>query len=377
MEAKIGEKQEQMGSALIARSGELAISASAARAKAEVEAAYIVALQHPRDIDDARVAILAACKRPRFAEAAIYAKPVGKTTIKGPSIRFAEHAVQCMKNIRVSTNTTYEDDLHRNIHISVTDLEQNLSYGKDVTLNKTVERRDCKGREVVAERTNSYGDTVFVVIATEDELQNKTAAAESKIIRNCGLRLIPQDIIEEAMDACSTTMRDGGEDPALARKRLSDAFANLGIKPSDIRAKLGHTIDSCSPAELEELRGVYTAIKEGETTWAAYTGVPKEPQKSTITPDDLKPTPVTEPEPSTGKIGVCEKYWIETIDALQSKYSLTENALKRVAALCEESSINPAIMPDRSKKALEAWVWGSLVPALQNEEWLPEGDIAR
>ena len=99
--------------------------------------------------------------------------------------------------------------------------------------------------------------------------------------------------------------------------------------------------------------------------------------KPSLSPDDLKPTPVTEPEPSTGKIGACEKYWIETMDSLESKYSLTDNAKKRIAAIAGESSINPAIMPDRSKKALEAWVWGTLVPTLQKEDWLPEGDIER
>ena len=60
-----------------ARSGELAASASAAQAKAEIEAAYVIALQRPRSEANARDKILAACRRPAFAKNAWYAKPCG------------------------------------------------------------------------------------------------------------------------------------------------------------------------------------------------------------------------------------------------------------------------------------------------------------
>jgi phage recombination protein Bet len=116
-----------------------------------------------------------------------------------------------------------------------------------------------------------------------------------------------------------------------------------------------------------------------------FHGVSKqEPEQSTLSPDDLKPGEpedhtdvkgtIVQPD-GTGKMGACETYWITTIDALQSKYSLTENAMKRIKALCDEHSIDPAAMSDRSKKALETWIWKTLVPELQKEEWLPEGDI--
>ena len=289
-EINTGERREQgLSGALVARTGELAITASAARAKAEVEAAFLVAINRPRNIMDARQKILDACKRPKFAESAIYHKPVGRGTIKGPSIRFAETAVQAMGNIRVSTTITYEDEEQRALRIDVTDLETNLSYGKDVNLKKTVERREPKpGQIVIGQRENTTGQTVYIVLATEDELQNKAAAAESKIIRNCGLRLIPQDIIEEAMDACTHTMNDGGVDPSKQVKQICDSFARYGIKPSDLKAFLGHPLEQTTGSEMDVLRGIYAAIKDGEATWSDYLDR-KMQQKGSVSLDDLQP----------------------------------------------------------------------------------------
>ena len=47
---------------------------------------------------------------------------------------------------------------------------------------------------------NSYGDTVYLVEATEDDLLTKQAAHVSKVIRTAALRLLPSDILEEAME---------------------------------------------------------------------------------------------------------------------------------------------------------------------------------
>lgn len=277
-------------------SGELAASSATAHSKALVEAKYIMALQRPRNILAARDKILEACARPGFAAAAWYAKPVGGGKVRGPSIRFAETAIQCMTNITVMPTIVYEDREKLVLDVQVIDLESNTSYGDQVTLSKTVERKDKKGREVVGERTNSYGETVYIVLATEDEMANKTNAAKSKIIRNSGLRLIPQDLIEEAEWAVRETLEKGGDDPAKEKKRMADAFSFIGIKPAELEKYLGHSIDSISPAELNDLREVYQTLKDGEAKWTDYVekgerktvvparSVPLDPFKETAAP---------------------------------------------------------------------------------------------
>lgn len=251
-------------------SGELASSSATAHSKALVEAKYIMALQRPRNILAVRDKILEACARPGFAGSAWYSKPVGNSKVRGPSIRFAETAIQCMTNITVMPSIVYEDREKLVLDVQVIDLESNTSYGDQVTISKTVERKDKRGREVIGERTNTFGDVVYIVLATEDEMANKTNAAKSKIIRNSGLRLIPQDLIEEAEWAVRETLEKGGDDPAKEKKRMADAFSFIGIKPAELEKYLGHSVDSISPAELSDLREVYSTLKDGEAKWSDY-----------------------------------------------------------------------------------------------------------
>jgi len=268
-------------------SGELAASSATAHSKALVEAKYIMALQRPRNILTVRDKILEACARPGFAGSAWYSKPVGGGKVRGPSIRFAETAIQCMTNITVMPSIVYEDREKLVLDVQVIDLESNTSYGDQVTLSKTVERKDKKGREVMGERTNTGGDKVYIVLATEDEMANKTNSAKSKIIRNSGLRLIPQDLIEEAEWAVRDTLEKGGDDPAKEKKRMADAFSFIGIKPAELEKYLGHSVDSISPAELSDLREVYATLKDGEAKWSDY--VEKGERKNNTTPARATP----------------------------------------------------------------------------------------
>lgn len=269
-------------------SSDPAAIAAAETAKARIQSAYIMAFQKPRNEDDARDRILHACKRPGFAERVEFNKPVGGRQIKGPSIRFAELALREWENILTETQVLYEDDFIRRIKVIVTDLETNASHSKEIQINKTVERRKANGREVVGERTNTANQKVFIVKATEDELYNKEAALISKALRNEGLRLIPSDITDEAIEAARQTLRNrDAQDPDAAKKKILDAFSSIGVKPRDLERYLKHKTDTLTPAELEDLRGIYRAIRDGEARWSDYLQTSKEPKEPETTPQDF------------------------------------------------------------------------------------------
>lgn len=250
--------------------GEMAISASAALAKATIEAKFTIALRRPRNIMTARATILEACQRPHFAKSAMYNKPIGGG-IEGLSIRFAETALQAWGNVDVSATTVFENAESRKVSISVTDLETNTSYCDEIFLNKTVERANVKpDQEILSTRTNSLGKKVYVVAATEDDLQNKVNAAKSKSIRNSGLRLLPEDIKEEAIEAIYKTCSKGGGDPQAETKKICDAFASLNIAPTELERYLGHSLKTISPKELQELRAIYTTVSDEEASWQDY-----------------------------------------------------------------------------------------------------------
>ena len=199
-------------------------AASAAAAKAEVEAAYAIALHRPRVMEQVRLRILDACKRSTFAKVALYRKPVGGgKDVVGPSIRAAEEVIRNLGNIRVSMVTTFEDDDQRKVKVSVTDLEVNAAYTQEITVKKTVERKSKKDRDVIGTRTNSQGDPVFIVRATDDEMTQKESALVSKVLRNEALRLTPSDLLEEMQEAVTKTLANKDkQDPKAQQKAIMD-----------------------------------------------------------------------------------------------------------------------------------------------------------
>lgn len=249
---------------------ENAAFAMAAQQKAMVEARYKMALARPRDLDKVRQNMLKDAKRPSFAAVAIYHKPIGKG-VEGPSIRFVEAAIRNMTNILTETATVSEDDERRVIRVAVSDLETNTYFSQDVTVTKTVERAKLpQGEKPIRVRTNSYGKPVYILHGTDDDILNKQNALISKAVRTLGLRLIPGDLVDEAIIYVRQTMAtQDAQNPDAAKNRIIDAFAMLGVGVENLKEYLGHELSTLAPNELQTLRTIYSAIKDGETSWKA------------------------------------------------------------------------------------------------------------
>jgi hypothetical protein len=271
--------RQGFGESSIEKRGETASSMMVAQARAEIEARYVMAMQRPRDNDNVRVRLLRECQRPAFAKKAFYSVPRGdkpgrisgiSNRLEGLSIRFAEAAIRIAGNIWQPTRTVYDDDFKRMLNVAAIDLETNAIYSRDVVIEKTIERRKPKdGAVILGKRTNSAGDTVYILQATEEELLQKESNLVSRTLRTEALRLIGADILEESEQQIIATIRAAdAADPDGARKEIADAFASLNILPSDLKAYLGHELDMCSPAQLTDLRAIYAAIREGEFSWA-------------------------------------------------------------------------------------------------------------
>lgn len=273
---------------------ETASTAAAAKAKALVEARYIMAMRNPRSWDQVRQDLLKECRRPSFADnkSAYYVKPIGDG-VEGLGIRFVEVAIRCMKNISVDTEMTYEDDAKEVHRVEVTDLESNVPLGASVPVSKYVERsRPADDGSYISVRKNSWGKNVYLVPAKGDELLNVRGALISKAMRTLGLRLIPGYLQDEAIDIIKAVRLDkAAQDPDAERRKILDAFAEIGVKAVDLTDYLGHDIATCSPAEMVKLRGLYGAIRDGEATWAtvmenkAETGAPTQPPAKTGPPE--------------------------------------------------------------------------------------------
>lgn len=264
------------------QNAEMAAMTMAAKARATIEAACVLAERHPRNWLNVRARLLDECKRPGFCEAAIYKLPRGGSTITGFSIRFAEAALRYMTNMSAGSEVVYEDEEKQIVLVTVRDYEANTAVETSVNVPKRIERKQLKrGEKPLATRVNSFGDTIYIMPASDDEVAMKHNSLVSKAIRNALLRMLPGDIADECEAAIEKTKANRhAEDPQAATKKVVDTFAGIRIMPDQLEKYVGHSLDTLSPKELDELRGIYVAVKEGDITWAealtAKVGAPDE-----------------------------------------------------------------------------------------------------
>jgi len=285
---------------------DVAAAALTAQATAAVQARYQMALHRPRRWHDVESQLLLDCKRPAFAAAALFNRPMGDgSKISGFSIRFAEVAARRMTNVLVERIVLWDNADARSVRCVVTDLETNLSYQSDFLIEKLVERRrKRKGQEELGQRYNSRGDLLFLVRPSEDELFAKESAWASKTIRQGVLRVLPGDIQDRCLEQIAATLQqEDKSDPLAARHRAATMMFALGVNAEALEAWLGCSIDRMRQEQLDELRRLGAAMREGDLEWddvlaakgkpaaAATSGPSKPPTGAGAVKDALGGTP--------------------------------------------------------------------------------------
>lgn len=266
-----------------------ASAGAAMRARAQVEARFIVARQNPRDLDIVRAKLMKECKRPSFAKVkvALYELPFGDN-VRDVSIRFAEAAMGAMGNMSAEAHVIYDDDRRRIVRVTVVDYENNATYEQEGVAEKVVLRHSVTpDRKVLELRQTSKGKDIYAVVADEREVRQLANAEVSKLMRTCIKRAVPGWLIEECKAAIEETIEsEVKEDPDAWRHRIADAFGEQNVTVAMLRDYLGHDLAQATPKEMAELRRVYSTVRDGLATWAEClakkTGVEedaKEPDK--------------------------------------------------------------------------------------------------
>ena len=179
--------------------------------------------------------------------------------------------------LSIEVNPMGETEDYKLLQVVCTDYQSCNFTSEIVNVPKSIERKKQRGDdELISQRTNSYGDPVYLVKATDDEIAMKTNALVSKARRNLILQAVPGWLIEEAITKVRETARQkDAADPDAAKRKLFDAFATVGVSAQQLSEFIGHG-NALSPAELEDLRGYFSGIKEGYTTWAAIIAAKEE-----------------------------------------------------------------------------------------------------
>lgn len=260
-------------------------AAVAAREEATVRARVLLARANPRDWDVVRSRVLRECSRPGFAKVAMYALPRGGKVVDGLSIRFAESIARLAGNLWVNSQIVSETREHRLVEVFAMDLETNFTESQQAILGRTVERKAQRDGSapngagtIVGERRNSFGDKVFLCIATDEEMLTKTNSLVSRIRRNKILEMVPADILDDAKAAIRRiTADDAAKDPEATRKALLDSFAAQGVGPDAVKsyvlAAFGTRLEALKPEHVAELRNVYFAVRDGMATWESFVSV--------------------------------------------------------------------------------------------------------
>lgn len=245
-------------------------SAEATTAAALVAAFVKRAQDEGRNWDDIRIYLLRRCRTPEFARSTrtFYLKPIGRG-VEGLGIGFVEELLQAMRHIYRRATMLFEEAEFEVWQAYLFDGVANAPLEMQFRVSKAVERsKPNDDGSFLSVRKNSKNANVFSVIGTEDDMMNMRASARSKAWRQLGLMLIPGDLKDECVRAIRETRRDeAAKDPDGERKRLADAFADMGVKPSQLAQYLGHDLGNCTPGELATLRDVYSGIREGDETW--------------------------------------------------------------------------------------------------------------
>lgn len=272
--AGTSESQSATGTA-VTRTSETASSMVAAHAEAMAKARFFVAMQRPRDLEVVRERLVTACADPLFAEDATYqlkrwdAKAQEERVIEGFSARFAEAVRTSLGNIDVETTVLLDDEEKLIVQVVVTDLESNVTERVPIVVRKRIERRKLnKGQVPIATRSGSDGQTIYIVAATDDEVQMRLNSAQSKATRNAVLRLLRADIRQECWDQVVASQRMAAQQDGATAKYVA-RFRDLGVTEQQLAEFFGReNVGQLSPDELQELNGIGRAIRDGEATWA-------------------------------------------------------------------------------------------------------------
>ena len=176
----------------------------------------------------------------------IYALPRDGKTIEGPSARFAEIVNYAWGNTRAGARTVSEGEEFITAQGLFYDLEKNTAISYEV------QRRivDKNGKRFKVDMIGTTGN-----------------AASSIALRNAILKGIPKAIWRPIYLKARQLVAGDIQTLANRRDEALKAFAIYGIVPAQIYATLGvGGVADISIDHMVVLRGILTAIQEGDTT---------------------------------------------------------------------------------------------------------------
>jgi hypothetical protein len=215
--------------------------------RASVDVQVSTAKKYPRSITKSlKEAMDLATLDAETAASCFYALPRAGKTIEGPSARLAEIMAYSWGNLRVDAGVVGDDATHVTAQGTCFDLEKNVAVR--VRVRRRITDRNGK-------RLN---DDMIVVTGN---------AATSIALRNSVFKVIPAALTQRIYQAARAASVGQAGTLAQTRQNAMAWFAKAGVVEAQVFKLLGvQGLDDIGTDELITLRGVITAIRDGDTT---------------------------------------------------------------------------------------------------------------
>lgn len=236
------EEEENTGASLVADEGMIAMLN-----KSEIDQQIATAKQYPRSVVRFRKeAVAMVTLNERVAESCIYALPRDDKTIEGASARFAEIVASAWGNCRAGARVVSEKGDFVTAQGVFHDLERNVAITYEVQ------------RRIVDKYGRRYKPDMIGVTAN---------AACSIALRNAILKGIPKAFWDDMYEAARSTAMGDYKTLANRRAEAIKMFQSYGVSAEKICATLGVPgVEDIGLDQLVTLRGMLTAIRDGDTT---------------------------------------------------------------------------------------------------------------
>lgn len=233
--------------------------------RGEIDVQIVTAKRFPRSIETFKKRALSmATLDVETAAACFYVLPRGGKNIEGPSARLAEIVASAWGHMRIEARTVSEDDRFVTARGTAWDLENNVAIAFEVR------------RRITDKQNHRYNDDMIGVTAN---------AAASIALRNAVFKVVPSAFTREIYHECRRVAVGDAKTLATTRATMLEYFQKMGVMPGRVFALLEvKGIEDITLDHVATLRGLATAIKEGETSVDEAFAEPK--ANGTTTPAD-------------------------------------------------------------------------------------------
>ena len=238
------------GDANIQKSESAGVASAQARELAETQTKYLMAEKFPRDERAAMDKIINAFSRIGMAERAEYQFARGGSDISGPSIHAAQAIAQQWGNIEIGWR-----ELSRGIGADGVPYSEVEAFATDLQ-----SRVPSKIQFIVRHWRDTKNGGYR--IKDERDIYELCANMAQRRKRACILAVLPQDVIDAAMDQADVTLKAKADTSPEAMAKLVAAFQPFGVTKEHIEKRIQRRIDTIGAAQVVQLRRIYASLRD-------------------------------------------------------------------------------------------------------------------